>query len=48
MPTIPTINGMLMENKEILIEKIKELKNKLNGRVVIPAHHYQRNEIVGL
>ena len=45
---ILTINGKIMENKEILIEKIKELKNKLNGKVVIPAHHYQRNEIVGL
>lgn len=37
-----------MENNQELIKKIKDIKDKLKGRVVIPAHHYQRNEIVSL
>ncbi len=36
-----------MENKEI-IDRIADLKLKLSGKVIIPAHHYQRLEIVGL
>ncbi|HOV14467.1 MAG TPA: quinolinate synthase NadA [Spirochaetota bacterium] len=36
-----------IEIKE-LTDKIIEIKNKLGKRVIIPAHHYQRNEIVKL
>lgn len=33
---------------ESLVNAIKELKSSLGSRIVIPAHHYQKAEIVGL